>query len=205
MMLHGGADHVIFLGQLPPLLQLYSIQLSGLCLSSAALQDAARVTFLKQLRLSDCKLQDTDAQALAAALPQLPAGLEHLSISKIIISDCQEVQIPPSVLTQLQQLTYLERTHAWLSGDAEAGPALQHLQPLTRLADLRLVAVGAKDDRIPASMLSGAQHLTRLELVASGHVEPGVLAGKTQLQHLHLDSCSIEIPDLLWDDSEERF
>jgi hypothetical protein len=41
----------------------------------------AGLAALKQLRLLDCKLLDAAAaEALAASLWQLPAGLEHLSI-----------------------------------------------------------------------------------------------------------------------------
>jgi hypothetical protein len=54
---------------------------------------------------------------------------------------------------------------------------------LTRLVDLRLGLIG--DCSITAGMLSGAQHLTRLELTW-GSLEPAALAGKTRLQHLHL-------------------
>jgi hypothetical protein len=42
-----------------------------------------------------------------------------------------------------------------------------------------------KQVRITASMLSGVHHLTRLELVCVS-IEPGILSGKTRLQHLEL-------------------
>jgi hypothetical protein len=43
---------------------------------------------------------------------------------------------------------------------------------------------------VPASLLSGLQHLTRLQL---GHIKvaPDVVAGRTQLQHLQLEGCSV--------------
>jgi hypothetical protein len=214
MVLKGGADYTLSLDPLPPNLQLYSIQLEGLCLSFAALQDAAMITSLKQLRLSDCRLRDSDAHALAAALPQLPAGLEHLSISRVMTTNQgyhgrvgflpdtpgyhNRVGIPPAALARLQQLTYLELENVWLTGVVEDSPALQHLQALTRLVDLRLVAVGAEDDNIPASMLSGTQGLTHLQLnlhdcgyVSRSVVEVDLLAGKTLLQHLDLNRCRI--------------
>ena len=195
MMLQGGPDHKLRVDRLPRNLQLYSLQLSSMCLSAAALQDTFRITALKKLRLSDCKLPHTDLKVLAAALPQLPAELEHLSISKVVIAgrDGEGVKIPPAVLARLQQLTYLELAHAWASGDAEAGPAVQPLQALTRLVDLRLVAVEAEDDRIPASVLSGTQGLTCLQLnlrhCGSSVIEADVLDGKTLLQHLDLNRC----------------
>jgi hypothetical protein len=42
-----------------------------------------------------------------------------------------------------------------------------------------------------ANMLSGAQHLTRLELVRYLNIEPAVLAGKTRLQHLQILNCNV--------------
>jgi hypothetical protein len=87
--------------------------------------------------------------------------------------------------------------HAGCEDVEEASPALQPLQALTRLADLRLVSVEAEITtllnlcyaKIPASMLSGTQGLTRLELNLCDHaeVEADVLAGKTLLQHLNLN------------------
>jgi hypothetical protein len=117
VILKGGDPHrMLSLAQLPPLLQLNSLQLSGLCLSSKALQDAARITSLKQLRLSDCKL--LNPAALAAALPQLPAGLEHLSIRNVNTTAKPLVKIPPTVLASLQELTYLELVKVQLAGNA---------------------------------------------------------------------------------------
>jgi hypothetical protein len=191
MRLQGGPDHMLSLSQLPPDLQLYSIQLLGLFLSFEALQDAARMTSLQQLRLSDCKLPDSDWEALATALSQLPAGLEHLSISKVIFTEYVDAKVPTAVLAKLQQLTYLELAKVFVLGsEDEAGLALQPLQALTRLVDLRLVSLG--DQRISASMLSGTHGLTRLDLnVHWSEVEAVLLAGKTLLQHLNLNGCSI--------------
>ena len=99
---------------------------------------------------------------------------------------------PTSALLGLQQLTYLELACVYLQGPDLEGPALQPLQALTRLADLRLAPVIAPDSlvAVDGSMLSGMQHLTRLEVGSRAELDPGALAGKTRLQHLKL-SCSI--------------
>jgi hypothetical protein len=93
-----------------------------------------------------------------------------------------------SLLQSLQQLTYLELSSGmFLSAE---GVALGPMQALTRLIDLRLgCCMALNSARATASMLSGSQHLTRLDV--SGLIEPGLLVGKTQLQHLGLPSLSI--------------
>jgi hypothetical protein len=122
--------------QLPHNLQLSSLQLDGLMLQlqpgdgfQGVQGSAVDVAALKQLLLmsliSSCKLLDDDDQALAAALFQLPTGLEHLSICDISSS---EGQFPTAVLPQLQQLTYLELSGMGLQGPGESSPALQPLQ-----------------------------------------------------------------------------
>ena len=206
-------EGAVELCQLPSHLQLNSLNLEHLHLQlqpgnglHGVLGAAAMVAALKQLQLSDCELLDGEQQ-LAAALWQLPPGLEHLSISGLVW-DFQPnpgrcwVQVPTGVLQQLQQLTYLQLTRCRLKSPVEGQLALQPLQALTLLQDLRLAAddgeedkLPADDDRLDASMLSGAHHLTRLEVSGCWHedgplwVEPGVLAGKTQLQHLQLANC----------------
>jgi hypothetical protein len=205
----GEVELQVELRQLPFNLQLSSLQLEHLHLqlqpgngSHGVLGAAAIVAALKQLQLHDCELLDGEEQ-LAAALWQLPAGLEHLSISGLTW-DHLWVQVPTGVLQQLQQLTYLELTRCRLKSPVEGQLALQPLQALTLLQDLRLAAddgemdkLPADDDRLEASMLSGAQHLTRLEVSGCWHedgpfwVEPGVLVGKSQLQHLQLVNCCI--------------
>jgi hypothetical protein len=202
--LTGVEEGALELRQLPSNLQLNSLHLEHLYLQlqpgngSHGVLGAAVVAALKQLCLSDCKLLDGKEQ-LAAALWQLPDGLEHLSISGLIAEGLW-VQVPPGVLQRLQQLTYLELTRCRLKSPVEGEPALQPLQALTRLQDLRLATVDkvpADDDRLDASMLAGAHHLTRLDVSGCWHedgasfVQPGVLAGKTQLQHLQLAACSI--------------
>jgi hypothetical protein len=75
----------------------------------------------------------------------------------------------------------------------------QHLQELTALQDLRLSSV--QPHAVQASVLSGLLLLTRLEVMSPRAItedsydpstfEPGVLDGKTQLQHLKLSDWSI--------------
>ena len=125
-------------------------------------------------------------QALASALSLLPAGMEHLSFST------SKEPFPTGVLAQMQQLTYLELSHVMVQPTGTAADAhsraLQPLQALTRLVDLQL---DLKDEVwLHAASLAGMAHLTRLQ-VKQCRVEPAALAGKTQLQHLGLDRCSI--------------
>jgi hypothetical protein len=186
------------LRELPSHLQLSSLELQMLRLQlqpgegfEGLLGAAAGVATLKRLRLDSCKLFDVGLGAdglLAADLPLLPAGLEHLSIRRSLFRRLLEGFFTVT-LQQLQQLTYLElrTSNVTLPDSDTTSPALQSLQALTRLVDLRL-AVQCDAINITASMLSGTQHLTRLELLSVQciAIEPGVLAGKTQLQHLSL-------------------
>ena len=171
-------------------LELLSLQLQPGGAFHGVLGAAAGVAALRQLRLRDCKLLGAAGQALSV----LPAGLEHLSISKVTVND-QSVQLATTVLQQLQQLTFLELLGVELQGPEltadsaavvcdKASPALQPLQALTLLADLRLEDIGCYSD-LTASMLSGAHNLTCLH-VFGYHVEPAILAGKTQLQNVGL-------------------
>jgi hypothetical protein len=181
--------------QLPPNLQLSSLQLEQLLLGlhpgngiHGVLQGPSDTMALKKLRLSSCDLLSeglaTANEDLAAALSLLPTDMEHLSISRLTCGS-RSVQFPTTLLQQLQQLTYLELADVKIHGPDKASPALQPLQAMTRLVDLRLQWAP-----INASMLSGIQHLTRIQLCRSS-VEPGALAGKTQLQHLELASCHV--------------
>jgi hypothetical protein len=180
--------------QLPEQLQLTSLQLERLFLQlkpaygfQGVLGAAASPAALKQLRLSTCHLLGSGAaQVLAAALSQLPAGLEHLTICELYCGG-QSVPFPAGMLQQLQHLTYLQLGEVDVVGPDEASPTLQPLQALTRLVGLKLDL----QDKITSSMLSGMQHLTRLELVDAVCLEPGALAGKTQMQHLCLVGCKI--------------
>lgn len=62
---------------------------------------------LKQLRLCSCILLE-GPKGLAAALCRL-TGLEHLSVSGTV----SFLQLPDSLLLGLQQLTYLQLSHAF--------------------------------------------------------------------------------------------
>ena len=72
---------------------------------------------------------------------------------------------------------------------------LKWLAAMTALVDLRLSSDSTYN--ISASMLSGLQSLTRLQLAvpdrrkadARVSIEPGLLSGKTRLQHLELLHC----------------
>jgi hypothetical protein len=156
---------------------------------------AAALPALKQLRLDCCTLLD-GVQGLAAALALLPE-LEHLAVGELCDSDGDRVDVLLSaIMPGMQQLTYLElnlRDTSMHNDENDAVAArdardavLQHLTALTRLVDLRLVPDTCS---ITASMLSGAQHLTRLELTShcgKFDFEPAALAGKTLLQHLQI-------------------
>ena len=149
---------------------------------------------LKQLRLKQCDLMAPQADAeLSACLSQLPTGLEHLSISSIRANRVT-AKFPTIALQNLQKLTYLELAGTFLRAPDETTPAMQPLQALTRLVDLRLNILGVSS--ISAEMLCATHHLTRLELVRSDldskcRVEAGVLASKSRLQHLRIDRCQV--------------
>ena len=86
---HNKSTAKVIIRHLPAGMQPTSLQFSGLVLQlspasgvGGVLGAAATLAALKQLRLSSCSLLDgMDANSIAAALAQLPAGLEHLSIS----------------------------------------------------------------------------------------------------------------------------
>jgi hypothetical protein len=196
-----GVDRVpcpVSLRQLPQQLQISSLELTYLQLqlqpgnrSQGMLGAAAAVAALKQLRLVQCEVVDNEAaEALVAALSQLPAGLEHLCINDLYSFGDHAVQFPSGVLQQLPHLTYLQIAYVEILGPDEASPAFQPLQDLTKLVELQLKGVG-DGEVITSNMLSGMQQLTRLELSFNMDFEPGALAGKTQLQHLCLSDCGI--------------
>jgi hypothetical protein len=174
---------------------------------------------LKRLKLHECQLlgsmflDDAD-QLLEAALLLLP-HLEHLSISRLYKTGQGAFgalgafglfgagsEFPGDVLQAMQQLTHLEVSDCGLQDD------MQHLQGLTGLQNLRLCS--AVQLSVTASVLSGCQRLTRLEVsgVNAGQFymdpgalsrgdnlgcsfEPAALSGKTQLWHLALGVCRI--------------
>jgi hypothetical protein len=190
--------------QLPLGLQLTSLQLDGLrlqlqpgCGFQGVLGAAAGLAALKQLRFSWCKLLDRGdgLEAMLAGLMQLPAGLEHLSINDVRHRSLYDHRwFPTAALQHLQHLTCLELSLIKREGPIQEQPALQPLQALTRLVDLSVllsvVASIGPTHSLTTSMLSGTHHLTRLGLVHC-KLEPDALAGKTLLQHLHLQACDL--------------
>jgi hypothetical protein len=136
---------------------------------------------LKQLRLQGCVLHDS-AEGLAVALALLP-DLQHLSISPA--QRVSSFGFPIKALLGLQQLTYLELAGIVVRNPDNEGPALQPLQALTRLVDLRL-HIKHQQAAVYSSMVSASQHLTRLELTGQVVLAHGVLATLTQLQHLRV-------------------
>jgi hypothetical protein len=185
----------VALRQMPPSLQPHSLCLDNFGLQlqpgggfRGVLGAGAKLAALKQLQLSNSELLDGD-EGLAATLEQLPAELEALIIDMVGTAAydddplrLQHALFPFSVLQRLQQLTRLE-----LGAVRVQAPGLSALQPLTRLVDLSLVGPAAGDDSvdntisITASMLSGMQHLTGLELTSAKDIfeddgtEPTVL------------------------------
>jgi hypothetical protein len=154
---------------------------------------------LKQLQLKDCGMRtdgtaDATVKALAAALSQL-VSLEHLCLTgSRQCAGSERLKFPTAVLQQLQQLTYLEFEYVNLLRFDDGSRALQSLQAFTGLQDLRVkdVREGSIDYiSITASMLSGAHHLTRLELAECDKVDPAALAGKIRLQHLQMTMCNL--------------
>jgi hypothetical protein len=174
--------------QLPPTLQLSSLELKWCKLLPKlshhyrGLLDSAGIGSLKQLRLESCELVDPKP---GEALAHLPTSLENLCIKDLTIYNgiCY-AQLPTDELKRLQQLTYLELRRVQLWRDGQTSIDLQPLQALTRLADLRLVL---SPDIGTVGMLSGMSSLTHLEW-ANCKMDPAVLAGKTQVQHL--DTCT---------------
>jgi hypothetical protein len=144
---------------------------------------------IKRLRLFHCTLLDWE-KGLAAALLLLP-GLEHLAMNGNHWDPTYYVTFPTDVLKALQQLTYLEFENIGLGVPADGGAVLQPLQALTRLKGLRLYFDGEAAAAVNSTMLSGMQHLTRLELFGLSELDPGALAPHTQLQHLELSDCLI--------------
>ena len=166
---------IITIRQLPPNLRLGSLCLDRLHLQlqpaggfQGVLGAAEGIAALKQLQLSRCKLRDGD-DGLAAALAQLPAGLEALCFAKASVrGNGYWALLPTAALQRLLQLTSLQLARVLLQGADEASPVLQPLQALTRLVDLQLDRVDTTDGapvRLTASMLSNTCSLTCLELV----------------------------------------
>jgi hypothetical protein len=176
-----GARHIsVTTIQLPPNLQLSSLTLDRIGLQLGVLASPA-LAALKQLRLRNFRLDHGHGPAAAEAL--LPAGLEHLSILQ---DPCPwPPQFPTAVLQQLSHLTYLELAGNQLQASGPGQDALQPLQGMTRLVDLRRRTVSS----VTAGDLSGTCNLARLDLSGCRRLTPGALAGKTKLQHLRLQQC----------------
>jgi hypothetical protein len=196
------------LDNLPPSLLVSSLQLEGMSLQPGVLGAAAGVAALKQLQLNNCNVVGNNTAGLAEAFSQLLLGLEHLTIAGVYVDATGPLCFPTCALQQQQQqqqhqLTYLELAGIRLQGPDEDSPALQPLQALTALVDLRLHALLVLDPWITVDMLSGMSGLTCIDLAGGTDVEayedeagdmvlePGVLAGKTQLQHLRLACCKV--------------
>jgi hypothetical protein len=110
------------------------------------------------------------------------------------------LQIPEDILKRPDYDLYTESEQEE-SEDSEGpvrindAPLLQPLQALTRLVDLRLGGVPSNDEGNFLKVLSGMQHLTHLELsqdiLEEVDIEPEVMAGRTQLQHLQLNCAGV--------------
>jgi hypothetical protein len=193
-----GAEPTFNLCQLPPGLQLGSLELSALVVQLQprnGFQGVLRpgVPF-KKLCLTHCTLLDGTA-GLAAALLSLP-GLQHLSIEADVDADSNVLTagaFPAAVLSSLQQLTYLN-IDCQVTGKAGVeGPVMQHLGYLTRLVELRLcVWMPGEPAYVSSSMLSSLQCLTLLELKGCNlEFTSNTLACLSQLQHVKLRACYI--------------
>jgi hypothetical protein len=192
--LRGRPGDAVHLPQLPPGLEVSTLQLEHLHLQlqpGGFVMGAGVLAALKQLYLGYCTLKgDVGAAAVTAALLQLPAGLERLGLGDVRAPGGEQLQFPTVVLEQLQQLTYLMMFGIAWQGPDQDQPALQPLQALTRLVELRLDLQGGGDS-VSASMLAGSCNLTCLEL-SRCIVDPGALTGKTLLQRLHLHAVEVE-------------
>jgi hypothetical protein len=172
--------HAPSLQQLPPNLQLGSLQLERLCLQlqpGAGFQGVLgglAVAALKELSIKGCKVVD-DHYSLTEAFEQLPTSLEQLSIDTVCASTSRS--LPTTFLQQLQQLTYLEIAGVSVHGRGKGSHAWQPLQDLTRLVDLRINCANGKmsgAELVTTSMLASMQRLTRLELCCTDKLESGL-------------------------------
>lgn len=202
LILFGQQDNAAILRQLPPILQPTSLQLEGCCLQlqpsrsiwysrnfRGVLGAAAGVAARKQLRISNCSVVD-GSTGLAAAVAELPAGLEQLGLNSVSFKDAGSACFPTAALQQLQQLTYLELVGVRFQSPDPEAQALEPLQALTRLGDVHIHPAFGEGESvlthsICASMLSGTRHLTCLWL-SHCSVEPDALVDKLQLQQLGL-------------------
>jgi hypothetical protein len=189
--------------QLPSNLHLDSLQLTNLRVQLQPRKGQQGVIRpgvpLKQLRLQDCMLLDW-AEGLAAALALLP-GLQHLRIRAT--QERRSFGFPMTSLLGLQQLTHLELDGVMLRGPyherphhtqrahhQRKTPALQPLQALTQLADLRLRFQGFEPQKGLEAVceLTGLRSLT---VYTPGEAEGLLLQlpQLTQLTNLDLTTC----------------
>jgi hypothetical protein len=200
--LRGRYETTVIQLQLHSNLQLISLQIDNACvqLYPTGMPGIAGFTDLKKLRLQECNLLGDPFSLngiVAVAMWQLPAELEHLSL------DCcsppyyrEHLEFPAHAFRRLQQLTYLKFGCVIVF---EASPALQSLEVLTKLVDLRLEFIHGPGpsgesstccpETVTASMMSGMRHLTHLELCQDIELEPRVLAGTSKLKHFSLHAC----------------
>jgi hypothetical protein len=132
------------LHQLPSNLQISSLKLTGF--SALQLQPGsgfqgvlgpAGAATLKQLHLEDCQVIDSEEEE--AALSQLPAGLEALTLTRVTASYRRPL-LDADALEQLQQLTCLHL--AGIESWRQASPALTcNLQVLTTCQVLKACQV----------------------------------------------------------------
>jgi hypothetical protein len=205
--LHGVDDSAVSLRQLPA-----NLQLSTLTLQEVAVQlqpghgfqgvlgaaGAAGAAALKQLQLTTCKLLDEEGMEGAAA-PQLPAGLEHLSISDTH-SDGKLTQFLTGMVQPMQQLTCLELAFVQLKQGALAN--------MTQLRHLELAFCTLKGAEGVEQLLHQLQHLphlTHLDLVNSlicAEDNPlaaaySALTASSKLQHLNISGAMVPADALL--------
>jgi hypothetical protein len=157
LILFGQQGNAAILRQLPPILQPTSLQLEGCCLQlqpsrsiwysrnfRGLLGAAAGVAALKQLQISNCSVVD-GSTGLAAAVAELPAGLEQLGLNSVSFKDAGSACFPTAALQQLQQLTYLELVGVRFQSPDPEAQALEPLQALTRLGDVHIHPVLGKE------------------------------------------------------------
>jgi hypothetical protein len=191
MRLYGAGGSKVCLLQLAPNLQLTSLHFYEITLhlQTGALHCPSdglvlATLPLKQLQLDDCVLPG-GSKGLRVALSKLPE-LQYLSISSIFHVDGRCSSICLAVLTKLQHLTYLKLGNLRLKLPGVDTPYLQPLQALTVLREVHIdLDSTSRAFRIGTGMLS-ASHLKCLCLEGNVALEAGVLADKTELQHLSL-------------------
>jgi hypothetical protein len=178
-------SHTVQLSYLPANLQLSSLRLYEVSMHSSCVVGLA--ASLNELELCTCTLLD-GAEGLTAALALMP-GLQHLRV--VDLKHTQGIKLATQVLPGLQQLTYLALSGVELEGHDQEVPALQPLQALTQLKDLRLVF--RMTSTLTSSILSGMQQLTRLRYYCGSdssddfaELGPGAISALTKLQHLQL-------------------